>query len=93
MSGRLDTFFAEQAGGLCHTDYWARLAEIWRTASPEERGDERWDGIWEQARVAPGSDRGLMTDEELAVYEALPAGERATAVALFLVDGRAHPVP
>ena len=68
----LDTFFGEQAEGLCHTDYWARLAEIWRAAGAEERRDERWAAVWQQARLAPGSQDGLMTAEEQDALAALP---------------------
>ena len=68
----LDAFFADQAEGLCHTDYWQRLAAIWRGAGGEERRDPRWAEIWEQARLAPGSDLGLMTPEERDALAALP---------------------
>ena len=72
MSARLDRFFAEQAGGLCHVDYWGALAGIWRDADPGERRDERWRSVWEQARLAPGAQGGLMTDDEQAALAALP---------------------
>ena len=70
MSGRLDRFFAEQAGELCHVDYWGALAGIWRDG--DERADERWTSVWEQARLAPGAQDGLMTAEEQAALAALP---------------------
>jgi hypothetical protein len=69
----LDSFFDEQAAGLCHTDYWASLARIWREAGDELRRDERWRGVWEQARLAPGAQLGLMTDDEQAALTALPS--------------------
>ncbi len=72
MSERLDRFFAEQAGELCHVDYWGALAAIWRDGDPAERGDERWRTVWEQARLAPGAQDGLMTSEEHAALAALP---------------------
>lgn len=68
----LDAFFGDQAGGLCHVDYWAALADLWRRAGAHERADERWVGVWEQARLAPGSDRGLMRDAERDALAALP---------------------
>jgi hypothetical protein len=68
----LDAFFGDQAEGLCHSDYWARLAAIWRAAGDEERRDERWAGVWQQARLAPGSQNGLMTGEEQEALAALP---------------------
>ena len=89
---RLGAFLAGQGDGLCHTDYWDRVAAIWRTAGAEERADPRWAGVWEQARLAPGSQLGLMTDEERAALGALPPAEREGVVALFLVDGRADVV-
>jgi len=73
MTGALDTFFAEQAAGLCHRDYWAALARIWRSGDDAVRRDERWTGIWEQARLAPGAQLGLMTGAEQAALAALPA--------------------
>ena len=72
MSERLDRFFAEQAGELCHVDYWGALAAIWRDADAGERGDERWRSVWEQARLAPGAQSGLMTSEEQDALAALP---------------------
>ena len=69
----LDAFFDGQAEGLCHTDYWAALARIWRGADDELRRDERWPGIWEQARLAPGAQLGLMSEEEQAALAALPS--------------------
>jgi hypothetical protein len=69
----LDAFFDGQAAGLCHTDYWAALARIWRGADDELRRDERWGGIWEQARLAPGAQLGLMSEEEQAALAALPS--------------------
>jgi hypothetical protein len=68
----LDTFLDEQAAELCHVDYWGRVAEIWRAADEAERGDERWRGVWQQARLAPGSQTGLMTAEEQDVLAGLP---------------------
>lgn len=72
MPDPLDTFFDEQAAGLCHSDYWARLAQIWREGGHDVRRDERWGGIWEQARLAPGAQLGLMSDDEQAALAALP---------------------
>ena len=72
MHEPLSAFFADQADGLCHTDYWQRLAAIWRDADAAGRRDERWAGVWEQARLAPGSDLGLMTPEERDALAALP---------------------
>ena len=68
----LDAFFDGQAAGLCHTDYWGRLAAIWRASDAAGRADERWAGVWEQARLAPGSDLGLMTEAERSALDALP---------------------
>ena len=69
---RLDAFFSDQADGLCHTDYWQTVAELWRSGDGAARGDERWRGIWDQADLAPGSELGLMTDEERAALAELP---------------------
>ena len=71
MSADLDAFFA-QADGLCHTDYWGEVSRLWRDAGPAARGDARWRRVWDQARLAPGSDLGLMTDEERAALAELP---------------------
>ncbi len=69
----LDAFFDGQAAGLCHTDYWASLARIWREGDDALRRDERWAGIWEQARLAPGAQLGLLSEDEQAALAALPA--------------------
>ena len=68
----LGAFLDDQSAGLCHVDYWARVAEIWRDADAGERADERWRSVWEQARLAPGSQNGLMTAEERDVLAGLP---------------------
>ena len=73
MPDPLDTFFDEQAAGLCHSDYWASLARIWREADDDLRRDGRWTGVWEQARLAPGAQLGLMSEDEQAALAALPA--------------------
>jgi hypothetical protein len=95
----LDSFFDGEAAGLCHTDYWGALARIWREADAGLRRDERWDKIWEQARLAPGAQLGLMTGEEQAALAALPdavalrprpeEGERSWAVVDGEGDGEA----
>ncbi len=68
----LETFLDEQAAELCHVDYWGRVAEIWRAADDDERGHDRWRGVWEQARLAPGAQTGLMSAEEQEVLAGLP---------------------
>lgn len=96
MSERLDRFFADEAAELCHVDYWGALARIWRDADAEERGDERWSSVWEQARLAPGAQDGLMTPEEQAALAALPdrVGLREASDApghAWRVDGGSSP--
>lgn len=94
MTADLDSFF-EQSGGLCHADYWAQVAALWREAGAEGRRDERWAGVWDQAQLAPGSQLGLMTEEERAALAQLPAEVRlarqaqAGPLAWRLADGDA----
>ncbi len=72
MPDPLDSFFDEQAAGLCHADYWATLARLWREGDADLRRAALWTGFWVLARRAPGAQLGLMRDDEQAALAALP---------------------
>jgi hypothetical protein len=70
---RLGRFLTDYADGLCHVDWWRSVARLWTGAeSPAGEGD-RWQAIWERAKLAPGARESLMDAQERAAYAALPA--------------------